>query len=144
MIKQVSDDETSRQHKQRLQKKVKNAAQIFLAKNALFKDRNRSLTDINDEGKVRRSTRSEVLGKARVMSYEDLEKARANRTMKEAAKEAKKIDTAGKRTHDRKRKSLEQTGIPEAEAKIARTSEAQLEYDEITPEPWRAPVARMW
>lgn len=41
MIKKVSDDETSRQYKWRLQQKVNNAAQIFLAKNALLEDRNR-------------------------------------------------------------------------------------------------------
>lgn len=107
MIKQVPDDEMSRQHKQRLQQKVNNAAQLFLAKNALLEDRNRFLTNINDEGKARRSTKSEILGKAKVMSYEDLENVRANRAIKEAAKEAKKVDTAGKRRHDRKRKSLE-------------------------------------
>ena len=33
MIKQVSDDETSRRHKERLQKKVTTAAQTFVAKN---------------------------------------------------------------------------------------------------------------
>ena len=69
MIKQVSDDETSRQHRQRLQPNVNNAALIFLAKYALLEDRNSFLTKINDEGKVRRSIRSEILGKARVMSY---------------------------------------------------------------------------
>lgn len=86
MIKQAPDDETSRQYKERLQQKVTTAAQIFLAKIAPLEDRNRFLTNINDEGKVRRSTKSEILGKARVMSYEDLEKARAERAIKEAAK----------------------------------------------------------
>ncbi len=64
--------------------------------------------------------------------------------MKEAAEEAKRVDTAGKRRHDRKRKSLEQTVISEAEAKISWIGEAQVEKDEITPAPWRAPMARMW
>jgi hypothetical protein len=40
MIKQVSDDKTSRRHKERLQQKVTTAAQTFLAKNALLEDRN--------------------------------------------------------------------------------------------------------
>ena len=48
------------------------------------------MTEINNEAKVRRPTRSEILGTARVVSYEDLEKARAERAAKEAAKEAKK------------------------------------------------------
>jgi len=69
MIKQVPDDEMSRQRKQGLQQKVKNAAQVFLAKNALLEDQNRFLTTVNNEGKVRRSTRSKILGGARVMSY---------------------------------------------------------------------------
>lgn len=158
MIKQVSDDETSRQHKERLQQKVTTAAQTFLAKNALLEDRNQFLTNINDEGKVRRSAKSEIIGKARVMSYEDLEKARAERALKEAAKEAKraareakegakevqKVATAGKGKLGRKRKSPEEAGAPEPKAKVARMSEAQVEEDEIAPEPWRAPVARMW
>jgi hypothetical protein len=42
-----------------------------------------SLIKINKEAKVRRSTRSVVLGKAKVMSFEDLEEAQAKRTAKE-------------------------------------------------------------
>jgi hypothetical protein len=117
IIKQVPDDETYRKHKEKLQQKVNNASQTFLAKNALLQARNLDLTAINDEGKVRRSTKSEILGKAKVMSYEDIGKARAERAAKEAAKEAKKAEqqaktaakeaeepTAGKR-RSRKRKS---------------------------------------
>lgn len=147
MIKQVPGDETSRQHKERLQKKVTTAAQTFLAKNALLEDRNQFLTSINDEGKVRRSTKSEILGKARVMSYEDLEKARAERAVKEAAKEAKKgekVATTDKGKRGRKGKSPEEAGAPEPKANVARMSEAQVEEDEIASELWRAPVARMW
>jgi hypothetical protein len=50
-----------------------------------------------------------VLGKAKVISYEDLEEARAKRVAKDAAKEAKEANGKGKR--GRKRKS----GTPEAE-----------------------------
>lgn len=158
MIKQVSDDETSRKHKERLQQKVTTAAQTFLAKIVLLEERNQFLTNINDEGKVRRSTKSETLGKARVMSYEDLEMARAERAIKEAAKEAKRVakeakegakevqnvDTAGKGKRGRKRKGPEEAGAPEPKAKVARMSAAQVEEDEIAPESRRAPVARMW
>jgi cell division septum initiation protein DivIVA len=45
-----------------------------------------------------------VLGKAKVMSYEDLEEARANRVVKDAIKEAK---GKGKRGRKRKRATLE-------------------------------------
>jgi hypothetical protein len=44
---------------------------------------------MNDESKVRQSTTSVILGKAKVMSYEDLEEARAKRAEKEAVKEVK-------------------------------------------------------
>lgn len=43
MIKQVPNDEASSQHKERLQQKVNNAAQTFLAKNALLDHRNQFL-----------------------------------------------------------------------------------------------------
>lgn len=45
---------------------------------------------------LRRSTKLEILGKARAMSYKDLEKARTERTVKEAAKEVERVSTAGK------------------------------------------------
>ena len=147
MIKQAPDDETSRQHKERLQQKVTTAAQMFLAKNSFLKNRNQFLVNINNEGKVRRLTKSEILGKARVMSYEDLEKARAERTIKEAAKEVKKgakkvkkIVTAGNGKRDRKRKSPEEADVPEPKAKVARMNEAQVEEDGIAPELWRPSV----
>ncbi|MCJ1279485.1 hypothetical protein MMC21_007309 [Puttea exsequens] len=159
MIKQVpGDDETSRQHKERLQYKITTAAQTFLVKNALLEDRNQLLTNINDEGKLSRSAKSETLGKVRAMSFENLERARAERAVKEAAKQAKKvakeakmaakeaknIATAGKGIRGRQRKSPEEASVPEPKVKVARMSEAQIEEDEIAPEPWRAPVARMW
>jgi len=75
---------------------------------------------ITNEAKVRQSTKSLVLGKAKVMSYEGLEKARAKRADKEAAKEAK-----GKGKHSRKRKSAAlEADTPEPIAKVVRMSEA--------------------
>jgi hypothetical protein len=74
---------------------------------------------MNNEAKVRRSTKSVVAGKAKVMSYEDIEEARAKR----AAKEAR----AGKGKRGRKRKQP----APEADVPEPMTSEP------------RAPVARM-
>jgi hypothetical protein len=52
---------------------------------------------MNNEAKVRRSTKSVVLGKAKVMSYEDIEEAREKRAAKEVIK--------GKGNCGRKRKS---------------------------------------
>ncbi|KAF4630854.1 hypothetical protein G7Y89_g7281 [Cudoniella acicularis] len=47
-------------------------------------DRIQLLTTINNEAKVRRSTKSLVLGKAKVMSYKDLKETRAKRLVKES------------------------------------------------------------
>jgi hypothetical protein len=127
---------------------------------------------MNNEAKVRRSTKSVVLGKAKVMSYKDIEEARAKRAAKDAAK--------GKGKRGRKRKSTTQ----EADESEADESEAEAEpevahaakevimgkrkrgrkrksavQEAVEPEPaqevartiealepalWRAPVARMY
>jgi hypothetical protein len=106
------------------------------------------------------------------MSYEDLEEARAKRVEKEAAKEAKSKGkrgrkrksatleaeeaTADKANRGRKRKNAAlEADAPEPNSKVARMSETPasasvvqmsgtpVAEDEIVPEPWRAPVARM-
>ncbi|KAG4439421.1 hypothetical protein IFR05_005114 [Cadophora sp. M221] len=91
-----------------LQKYTK-AFQTFSAKSILQEDRIQFLTTINNEAKVRRSTRSLMLRKAKVMSYEDLEEAQAKRAIK-AAK--------GKGKRGPKRKS----GTPEADEGTADTA----------------------
>jgi hypothetical protein len=127
-------NEPSKQRIQRHVQKLASAAQISFAKQALLQDQNRFLSKINNEAKVRRSTRSVVLGNAKVMSYEDLEEARAKRAAKEKA-------TAGKGKRGRKRKSP--APEPEPEAKVARMSEVP-EPAKAPVAPWRAPVARMY
>ena len=54
-----------------------------------LQDQIQFLTTINNEAKTRRSTKSDILGKGRRMTYEDLEQARIKRKQKEDAKEAK-------------------------------------------------------
>ena len=96
---------SSPRSKHRLQRhvqKLANAAQVSFAKQVLLEDQNQLLSKSNKEAKVRRSTRSVVLGKAKVMSYEDLDEARNKRAMKETAKAI-----AGKGKRGRKRKFLE-------------------------------------
>lgn len=98
---------------------------------------------MNKEAKVRRSTKSELLGKAKVMNYEDLQEARAKRAEKEKEKAAQ-----DKAIRGRKRKTSAQEGAPEpktdeaglSEATPARTPTAQIRK---TPVPWKAPVAQM-
>ncbi|KAI1664788.1 hypothetical protein L13192_10907 [Pyrenophora tritici-repentis] len=77
--------------------KLANAAQISFAERALLKDRNRFLFKINNEAKARRLTRSIVLGKAKVMSFEDLEEAKVRRAAKEEEAAAKKAHRSRKR-----------------------------------------------
>jgi hypothetical protein len=91
------------------------------------KDQIRFLYKVNNEAKVRRSTKSIVLGKAKVMSYEDLEEARVKRAAKDASK------AKGKGTRSRKRKNpASEADVPEPDAEMARMTEVQV-----------APVARM-
>jgi len=98
------------------------------------------LNTINNEAKVRRLTKSLVLGKVKVISYKDLEEARAKRADKEAAKEAK---GKGKRGRKRKSAALE-ADAPEPNAKVVRMSGTPVGEDVIVPDPFRAPVAQMW
>jgi hypothetical protein len=114
LIKQDADmlDETSRQRLQKHVQKLTNATQLSFSERALLHEQNRFLAEINSEAKVRRSTKAKIIGTARVMSYEDLENARAERAAKDAEKEAKKTTrapaaeetNAGKRKRGRPRK----------------------------------------
>ena len=79
-------NETSIQRLQRHVHKLANVAQTFFAAYALLRDQNQFLTTMNNEAKVRRLTKSILLGKAKVMSYEDIEEARAKRAAKEVIK----------------------------------------------------------
>lgn len=54
------------------------------------------MNNINNEAKVRRAARAEVIGTARVMSYEDLDLARKERALRTAVKEAKKVAKGAK------------------------------------------------
>jgi len=156
-------DETSKQRLQRHLQKFANAAQISFAQRTLQQDQIRFLVKMNKEAKIRRSTKSVVLGKAKVMSYEDLEEARAKRAAKDAAKAAKEVakeeatagkgkrgrkrkipvevnaPESGKGKHGRKRKSP--ADAPEPNSQVAQITEAEVaEADAPEPKP---PVARM-
>ncbi|SLM37872.1 hypothetical protein LPUS_00860 [Lasallia pustulata] len=104
------------------------AARISFAEQALLQDQNRFLFKVNNEAKFRRSTRSIVLGKAKVMSYEDLEEARAKRAAKETATAGK-----GNRGHKRKSPALEadagkgQSGADERNARASEGPSSAME-----------------
>ena len=133
-------DKTSKQRLQRHIQKLANATQLSFAERALLREHNQFLTRINNEAKVRRSAKSKILGTARVMSYEDLEKARAER----AAKEAEKAAT-GKKKRGRKRKSpTQEVDAPgSAEVEMQRISEAPVAEDAIATPQRKPKVARM-
>ncbi|KAI4192851.1 MAG: hypothetical protein LQ350_008549, partial [Teloschistes chrysophthalmus] len=123
-------DEISKQRLHRHVQKIASAARISFAECALLQDQNRLLAKINGEAKVRRSTKSLILGKAKVMSYEDLGEARAKRAAaKEEKATAKGKATAGKGKRGRPRKNP----APEA-------SSPEMQMSEV-PEPAKLPVA---
>jgi hypothetical protein len=171
-------DKISKQNLARHLQKYSKAYHKSSALGILQEDQIQFLTTINNKAKVWQGNQSLVLGKARVMSYKELEKVQAKRAEKDAAQEAK-----GKGKHGYKHKS----GMPEAErvtidtvkqdqkhkstvleaeaeaeepepepsAKMAQTSkvpalsrasamQTPTAEDDIMPEPWRAPVAKMW
>jgi hypothetical protein len=175
MIRQDISKETCMTRVQRRVQKLANAGQKAIAYCALLEHEKQLLQKINNEAKVRRSTQSTVLGKGqgKVMSFEDIEAARAARAAKDIVK--------GKGKRGRKRKSDQGKPEPEPEpetepelepemvraAKKVRnstrrhtpksTSIAEADLPEPTPdtEPvkltrdippvtWSAPVAKMY
>ncbi|USP82170.1 hypothetical protein yc1106_09444 [Curvularia clavata] len=141
----------------RLQKyvqKLASVAQISLAKQTLLQDQNEFLTKVNKEAQVRRSTRSIVLGKAKVMSFEDLEEARAKRAEKEEKASAAKVPK--KRGRKPKNSAVvtveEVTGVAgaslqgegeEADPPVRADNMPGLRQPE-TGLLWKAPVAKMY
>lgn len=121
-------DESSRQRLQRRLQKLSNAAQTSFAERALQQDQIRFLSEVNNEARVRRSTKPVVLGKAKVMSYGDLVEARVKRAVKDAAK------ARGKGKCGRKRKSpASRADAPESNARMARMSEAAESVRPLVP-----------
>jgi hypothetical protein len=119
-----SPDETSTRRLQKRVEKLAHAAQRTFAECALLHDRNQLVTAMNNEAKVRRSTKSVVLGKAKVMSYEDIEEARAKRAAKEATK--------GKGKRGRKRKNVEvEVGEPGPELGLEPEVEVEVEVAHV-------------
>lgn len=125
-------DEPRRQRLERHVQKLASAAQMTFCKQTLLEAHNGLLIKHDNESKVRRSTRSVVLGKAKVMSYDDLQDARANCAEKEKAV----VDKA-KVIRGRKRKSEAQEEPPAL--KVARTSEVIARAEGS----WKAPVAHV-
>lgn len=140
-------EDAGKQTIQRHLQKLTKGAQTSIASGVLQQERIKSLLKTNDEAKVRRATKSLVLGKAKVMSYEDLVEARAKRAEKDARKAAKK---------QRRKRKGEQEGVLDATSQAplvaaaestnspVLTTQAQHTAASIPPCSGAAPVARMW
>ncbi|KAL6160609.1 hypothetical protein ACJBU6_01140 [Exserohilum turcicum] len=161
LVKQDPHDEISIKRHRKLVQKLANAAEVSFAQQALDQYQIELLSKMNDEARTRRKTKSEILGKgkARVMSYEDIVSARVKRAEREANKSAQ-----GKRKRGRpKRIAVETVVEEEAEAtadkgtrkklkRAAQEAEEALSLqvtvthvaEKSAPQPYRAPVARMW
>lgn len=110
-----------------------NATSMSFAQDTLQQDYIRFLTAINNEAKLRRSTKLLVLGKAKVISYEDLVAKRCEREAKEQVKT--------QRRRKRGRKHANQTEANTSKSVI----DEQFEENEAAAEELhRAPVAQMW
>ncbi|EME39024.1 hypothetical protein DOTSEDRAFT_39204 [Dothistroma septosporum NZE10] len=140
-------DVTRRQRFQEHLKKLTNATHLSFAERALLREQNHFLAKINNEAKARRSTKTEIIGTARVMSYEDLAKARMDRALKEAEKEAKRAEKEAKKAGSAR--SRPKPLAPNNETQDFRDTEAlrvgiEAQESRFMPGPCRAPVARMW
>jgi hypothetical protein len=141
MIKQDAhtQDAKSNQRLQKLVKKLASAAQVSFAERTLLQDQNRFLLKVNNETKTRRSTRSVVLGRAKVMSFGELEEARSKRAAKDKANADKK-----KRVRKRKDPAMEVDVAPLVPENMVMRVGDMLEPTQRPSSSWRAPVARMY
>jgi hypothetical protein len=123
-----------------------------IAEGALLQEDNRFVRKMNNEAKVRRSTKSLVLGKAKVMSYEDLEAARLKRLQKEADK-ASKSKRGRKRKDEAKKACISGVVVDVVQSEASEFATCALQVNEprheddvgvLSPCPSRAPIARMW
>ena len=138
----------NKRHLQRHVQKLASAAEVSFVQQTLLQNQNRFLSKINNKVKARRSTRSVVLGKAKVMSYKNLKEAQAKRATKDKATTAK---DKGKRSRPRTNPAPETAGDavpPEEEAESSAPKNKVTGLSEVGSArplfPWRAPVARMY
>lgn len=147
------DDERSKWRLQWYAEKLAGAAKISFADRALQQDQVRFLFRVNKEAKVRRSTKFLILGKAKVMSYEDLEVARAKRAAKEKAKATAGTGKAGRKlqnaapeaeeaTADKKQRRPKRKSLAPEAGSLETRSTPVVRMSE-TSEPARAPVGRL-
>ncbi|KAL9071620.1 MAG: hypothetical protein Q9157_005393 [Trypethelium eluteriae] len=129
------------QHQQRLIEKLANTAETSFAQHAPDQNHIQLQTKMNNQAKVRPSTRSSNPDEVEVTSYADLEGTRAKRAEKDPAKVVK-----GDGRRGRKGKSVAQeldTTEPEPNT-LVQIDMTLVAEDAFRPEPWRAFVPRIW
>lgn len=130
-----------------LQKPAK-SAQTSIVRGNLQQDRVQFLLKVNNEAKVRRSTKSIVLGKAKVMSFEDLVKARTKRAEKETNDLAKYRRSRGRKRKDGTPESCVSDPVIDARCieNVTEPARSSIQCMEscLMPSCGRAPVARMY
>lgn len=152
LIKQDAHGEMSQPHNQRLVQKLANVAQTPFAQQALEQDQIQFLAKLNNETRVRRKTKSHILGNARVMRFEDIEAARAKRAEQDDAKEAKAKRKRGRpksfvpeveATAGKEKRKKRKNAMVEKATVVLTSGTHSAEY-QSTSQSWKAPVARMW
>ncbi|CZT24135.1 related to transposase [Ramularia collo-cygni] len=94
--------------------KLANAAEGAFAERALLLDENRVLFEQNNEKTIRQTTKTTVVGKAKIMRYEDIVEAQSKRNERELNKARKKSGESTKKPGRSRGSEAE-----EAEAQIA-------------------------
>ncbi len=130
-------DERSKLNLEKHLQKLTKAASILFAKSALQQDQIQFLLKINNESKRRCASKSIVLGKAKVMSYNDLVAARAKRAEMEAAKARKLKSNRPKHQGD-----MLDMNAPDQVVEVSHSSEGTDAAGKVMQ--WSAPVARMY
>ena len=103
-------------------RKFANAAErAMTARDLLFKE-NLDLFKQNNESHTRESRKSNMVGKAKVMSYEDIQEAQKKRDEKEAV---------GNCRRGRKRRPSTQDPGPSKKSRVEEMAEAQLEIQAL-------------
>jgi glutamine synthetase type III len=133
LMKRIPDNEANRQLRQKLHQKHINATQLCFAERALMETQNQFLTEINNEGKVRLSTKSKVLGTAKVMAWDDLDKARAELAAKEQEKEEKKARREAKNAEKEVKNAEKEAKNAEKAVKKAADKNARVRKRKMSP-----------
>lgn len=114
VLSAMSDD------KSRLQvQKLYNAAEQSLANCALLTDENKSLIEQNCEKKARQAVRATIPGPAKIMTYEDIVRARRAQEEKEAGVATRRRKRADKSLPETSGKSAHEAEVAVAERQIA-------------------------